>query len=174
MNLLNRKLRFWFDKAKNKIRAKMAKSGNSSLSDWSRVERELAEAAQLQNSGMDTKECLLAESKWWYIYFRLWYCFQLLSALVRHGFWTRGTRNGPSLRLIAKDPLTRESRDSGLPSDFGKISAIHSTESLRDEFDEWISSLTDGIDVEPYPNGLANPAGGTITDASRIEIESLV
>ena len=179
MNLLNRNLRFWFEKAKHKTREKMAARGEmasskkSSLFDWKRVERELDEATQLQNTGMDTKERLPAESKWWYFYFWLCYCFRLPSALVRRSSWARGNRNGPSLRLIAKDPRTRYPRESELPSD-GRISALHSTESSRDEFDEWISSLTDGINVEPRPNALANPAGGTTTDGNRTQAGDLV
>ena len=100
MNLLSRKLKFWFEKAKHKTRREMASSGDSSLFNWVRVSKELTEAAQLQNTGMDTKKRLPAESKWWYFYFWLWYYFRWSSNRVRDGMWAWENRNGPSLGLI--------------------------------------------------------------------------
>ena len=100
MNLLNRKMRFWFDKAKQKTRGEMASSENPSLFSWVRVSKELTEAAQLQNTGMDTKESLTAESKWWYFYFWLCCCFRWPSNRVRRGMWAWKHRNGPILGLI--------------------------------------------------------------------------
>ena len=97
MNLFNRKLRFWFDKAKINAREKMAASKNSSVSDWSRVAKELNEAAQLQATGIDTKKHLPAESKWWYFFFWLCYCFRLPRIHVRSGF--RAWKNGDELPL---------------------------------------------------------------------------
>ena len=102
MNLLNRKLRFWFDKAKNDAREKMAASKNSSVPDWSRVAKELKEAAQLQATGVDTKKRLPAESKWWYFFFWLCYCFRLPRIHVRSGFRAWKNFNGLSLFLIVR------------------------------------------------------------------------
>ena len=97
MNLFNRKLRFWFDKAKTNAREKMAASKNASVPDWSRVAKELNEAAQLQATGIDTKKRLPAESKWWYFFFWLCYCFRLPRIHVRSGF--RAWKNGNELPL---------------------------------------------------------------------------
>ena len=100
MNLLNRKLRFWFDKAKHDAREKMAASKQSWVSDWGRVSKELTEAAQLQVA--DTKKRLPAESKWWYFFFWLSYCFRLPRIHVRSGFRAWKSWNGRSLHLIVR------------------------------------------------------------------------
>ena len=105
MNLLNRKLRFWFDKSKNDARKKMAASKNSSVPDWSRVAKELNEAAQLQATGIDMKKSLPAESKWWYLFFWLCYCFRLPRIHVRSGFRAWQNWNGLSLHLIFRTVL---------------------------------------------------------------------
>ena len=105
MNLLNRKLRFWFDKAKTNAREKMAASKNPSVPDWSRVAKELNEATQLQGTGIDTKKQLPAESKWWYFFFWLCYCFRLPRIHVCSGLraWING--NELSLHLIGRTVL---------------------------------------------------------------------
>ena len=105
MNLLNRKLRFWFDKSKNDARKKMAASKNSSVPDWSRVAKELNEAAQLQATGIDTKKRLPAESKWWYFFFWLCYFFRLPRIHVRSGFRAWKNWNGLTLHLILRTVL---------------------------------------------------------------------
>ena len=102
MNLLNRKSRFWFDKATHNAREKMADSKNSWVSDWSKVSKELTEATQLQATGMDTKKRLPAESKWWYFFFWLSYCFRLPRIHVRGGFHAWRNRDGVSLHLIVR------------------------------------------------------------------------
>ena len=102
MNLLNRKARFWFDKAKHNARKKMADSEGSWASDWIRVSRELSEAAQLQVTAMDTKKHLPAESKWWYFFFWLLYIFRIPRGYVRNGFGAWKNSNGLSLHLIAR------------------------------------------------------------------------
>ena len=105
MNLLNRKLRFWFDKAKTNARGKMAASKHSSIPDWSRVAKELNEAAQLQATGIDTKKRLPAESKWWYFFFWLFYSLRLPRIHVRSGFRAWKNWNEPSLHLIVRTVL---------------------------------------------------------------------
>ena len=102
MNLLNRKARFWSDKVKHNAREKMAASKGSWASDWVRVSRELTEAAQLQVTGMDNKKHLPAESKWWYFYFWLLYCFRIPRGHVRDGFVAWRNWDGLSLHLIAR------------------------------------------------------------------------
>ena len=287
MNLLNRKLRFWFDKAKINAREKMAASKNSSVSDWRRVAKELNEAAQLQATGIDTKKRLPAESKWWYFFFWLCYCFRLPRIHVRSGFRAWKNWNEPSLHLIVrtvlallslplcilvfiaevlllmmndtlmlilamlhralkwpgdgkaigrrdrdrtsvkdkdsisgkttaskrssvqpawvriskklygwlespprpvkhhrekrhrpaadqKAELSQESSGSESDSDSSDTSSIHAAELPRDEIDEWISSPTDGTDVEPRPDTSANPAGPTTTDETRTQIDDYV
>ena len=105
MNLLNRKLRFWFDKAKGNARKRMAASKNSSFPNWSRVAKELNEAAQLQATGIDTKKRLSAESKWWYFFFWLCCCFRLPRSNVRSGFQAWTNWNGLSLHLMVRTIL---------------------------------------------------------------------
>ena len=287
MNLFNRKLRFWFDKAKNNAREKMAASKDSSVPNWSRVAKELNEAAQLQATGIDTKKRLPAESKWWYFFFWLCYCFRLPRLHVRSGFRAWKNSNEPSLNLTVRTVLallslplcvlvfivevlllmmndtlmlilarlrrtlnrpgdekaigrrgrdgtsvrdkdsisgkttaskpsyvqpawvriskklygwlespprpvkdhrekrygpaadqkaksSQESSGGESDSDSSDMSSINATELPRDEIDEWISSTTDGTDVEPRPDASANPAGGTTTEETRTQTENFV
>ena len=265
----------------------MVASKNSSVPDWSRVAKELNEAAQLQATGIDTKKRLPAESKWWYFFFWLCYCFRLPRIHVRSGFRAWKNWNEPSLHLIIRTVLallslplcilvfvvevlllmindtlililamlrrtlnrpgdgkaigrrdrdrtsvkdkdsisgkttaskrssdqpawfriskklygwlespprpvkyhrekrsrppadqnaysSEKSSDSESDSDSSDFSSIHATELPRDEIDEWISSPTDGVDVEPRPDASVNPAGPTTTDETRTQIADFV